>query len=268
MSEISSYEAGTPSWVDVASPDIDASVAFYGDLFEWRASEGGDPEETGGYRLFEQDGKAVAGIGPIQTEGQPPAWTTYISVEDVDATTEKVKAAGGSVLSEPMDVMTAGRMAVLADPGGAVFAIWQAREHIGAGLVNEPVSLTWNELRSRDPEGSKRFYADVFGWNAMPFEQMPGYTIWTLGGTEPGNGKGGMIDMAAVDIPAEVPPHWDVAFAVDDADATAAKCTDLGGIVAMGPMDSPVGRMAMLQDLNGATFTVIKLVPQEDAPQA
>jgi predicted enzyme related to lactoylglutathione lyase len=268
MPEMTSYEPGTPSWIDVASPDVDAAVAFYEGLFGWQSSEAGDPEETGGYRMFSHGGKAVAGIGPIQNEGQPPVWTTYVTVDDADATAEMVKAAGGSIVIEPMDVLTAGRMAIFSDPGGAVFAVWQPRDHIGAELVNEPVSLAWNELRTRDPENAKKFYAEVFGWDQMAFSEMDGYTVWTIGGNDPENGKGGMIDMGATDMPEGIPPHWDVNIAVDDADATAARCAELGGSVTVPPMDIPVGRMAGLQDPSGATFTAIKLVPPEDGPPA
>jgi len=262
MPERTSYEHGTPSWVDVASPDVDAAVAFYEQLFGWEGSEGGDAEETGGYRMLTQNGKAVAGAMPIRMEGQPPVWTTYVSVDDVDATAEQVKAAGGSVLAEPMDVMTAGRMAVFMDPEGAAFAVWQAKDHIGSELVNEPNSLAWNELRTRDPDGAKAFYSGLFGWEPMAFPDMEGYTIWTVGGSAPENGKGGMIDMETIPMPAEVPPHWDVNFAVADADATAARCAELGGTVIVPPMDIPVGRMAGLQDPSGAMFTVIKLSQQ------
>ncbi|MCB0828718.1 MAG: VOC family protein [Solirubrobacterales bacterium] len=267
MAEITGYEPGTPSWIDIAAPDVDAAAAFYEDLFGWQTSEAADPEEAGGYRMFSQDGKAVAGLMPIQNEGQPPAWTTYVTVEDADETAGKVREAGGSVMMEPMDVMTAGRMAIFSDPEGAVFAIWQPRDHIGSELVNEPISLTWNELRSRDPEGAKRFYSEVFDWDTAGYSAMEGYVIWSIGELEPGNGKGGMIDMAATGAPDDMPPHWDVAFAVDDADAVAARCTELGGTVNMAPFDSPVGRMAALQDPAGAPFTVIRLNPADDMPQ-
>lgn len=261
MPERTSYEHGTPSWVDVASADVDATVSFYEQLFGWEGSEPGDPEETGGYRMLTQDGKAVAGAMSLQDPGQPPSWTTYISVDDADAAAERVKAAGGSVLVEPMDVMSAGRMAVFVDPEGAAFAVWQSKDHIGSELVNEPNSLAWNELRTRDPDGAKAFYTGLFGWEPLAFPDMEGYTIWTVGGSAPENGKGGMIDMATVPMPAEAPPHWNVNFAVADADATAARCAELGGTVIVPPMDSPVGRMAGLQDPAGAMFTVIKLSP-------
>ncbi len=262
MPERVSYEPGTPSWVDVSSPDVDAAVSFYEQLFGWQATDPGDPEETGGYRMLTQDGKAVAGAGPTQGEGHPSVWTTYVTVADADATAERVEAAGGSVFVAPMDVMTAGRMAIVADPAGAVFAVWQPRDHIGAELVNEPNSLAWNELRTRDPEAAKTFYGAVFGWGTTSAPDMEGYTIWTIGGSAPENGKGGMLDMAATPIPAEVPPHWDVAFAVADADAIATRCVELGGAVIVAAMDIAVGRMVGLQDPAGATFTAIALAQQ------
>jgi predicted enzyme related to lactoylglutathione lyase len=262
LPEITKHEPGTPSWADVSSPDIEAAVSFYEQLFGWEASEPGDPEETGGYRMFTRGGKAVAGAGPTRSEEQPPAWMTYVTVADAEAAAERAKAAGGAVVVEPMDVMTAGRMAVLADPAGAVFAVWQPREHIGAELVNEPGSMTWNELRTRDTEGAKRFYGELFGWDGMAYSEMEAYTVWTLGGNAPENGKGGMIDMDGTEMPAEVPPHWDVTFAVEDADQTAERAKELGGNVVFGPMDIAVGRMAGIQDPTGAMFSVIKLAQQ------
>ncbi len=261
MPERTSYEHGTPSWVDVASPDVDAAVSFYEQLFGWEGSEAGDAEETGGYRMLTQNGKAVAGAMSVRMEGQPPVWTTYITVDDADAIAEQVKAAGGSVLVGADGRDEAGRMAVFMDPEGAAFAVWQAKDHIGSELVNEPNTLAWNELRTRDPDGAKAFYSGLFGWEPMAFPDMEGYTIWTVGGSAPENGKGGMIDMATIPMPAEVPPHWDVNFAVADADETAARCAELGGTVIVPPMDIPVGRMAGLQDPAGAMFTVIKINP-------
>jgi len=207
--------------------------------------------------MFTMDGKAVTGGMETQVENHPAAWTTYITVEDVDATVEPARELGAQVVAEPMDVMTAGRMAVLTDPEGAVFALWQPGEHIGAEIVNEFNTLTWNELRSRDPEAAKAFYGKLFAWDGLQFEAMEGYTVWTVGDVGPEQGKGGMIDMAATDMPEGVPPHWDVTFSVEDADQIAAKCSELGGSVAAGPIDIPMGRMYTLQDPGGATFTAM-----------
>src|SRR3954470_3527687 len=135
--------AGTPIWVDLGTPDVDAAVDFYGGLFGWQADEAGDPAETGGYRMFRNADRAVAGVGPLQSDQQPPLWTTYIATEDADETARKVQGAGGTVLMPPFDVLDAGRMAIFADPAGAVFGVWQPGQHTGAELFNEPVSLTW-----------------------------------------------------------------------------------------------------------------------------
>lgn len=261
MSERDGYKAGTPSWIDLASPDVDAAVDFYGQLLGWDATDAGDPEETGGYRMFTLNGKSVAGVGPKPDFVPRPVWSTYFATDDVDATAEAVRGAGGSVLLEPMDVMTAGRMGFFADPSGAVFGAWQAGEHSGAQLVNDPGTLTWNELRTRDVEGSKAFYNAAFGWGGEPFAEMEGYIVWTLGGGDiESSGIGGMLEMGE-DFPAEVPPHWDVVIAVEDPDATAAKAKDLGGAVTAGPMDIPVGRYAGLTDPSGAAFSIITARP-------
>jgi predicted enzyme related to lactoylglutathione lyase len=158
------YAPGTPSWVELSSPDTDASAAFYRDLMGWSTTEPGPAEETGGYRMFQQDGQNVGGLMGHMQEGQPTAWATYVSVADADETADKVKAAGGNVIVEPMDVMDIGRMAVFADPTGAVFGVWQPRTFAGADLVNEPNSLCWNEVLTRDAEANKAFYPAVFGW--------------------------------------------------------------------------------------------------------
>jgi uncharacterized protein len=135
------YAPGTPSWVELSSPDADASAAFYRELMAWSATEPGSPE-SGGYRMFQQDGKNVAGLMGHMQEGQPTAWMTYISVADAEETAGKVKAAGGSAIVEPMDVMDIGRMAVFADPAGAVFGVWQPKTFAGADLTNEPNSVS------------------------------------------------------------------------------------------------------------------------------
>jgi uncharacterized protein len=251
------YAPGTPSWVELSSPDTDSSATFYGQLMEWDATEPGPVEETGGYRMFQQGGQSVGGLMGHMQEGQPTAWMTYVSVADADETADKVRAAGGGVLVEPMDVMDIGRMAVFSDPAGAVFGIWQPKTFAGADLVNEPNSLCWNEVMTRDADAGKAFYPAVFGWTpARPqFEGAPeSYTMWELDGKP----VGGMMEMTDEWFPPEVPAHWSVCFAVADADAIAAKVAELGGTVTSPPMDMPIGRFAGLIDPQGASFTVMQ----------
>jgi uncharacterized protein len=251
------YAPGTPSWVDLSSPDPDASAAFYREIMGWDATDPGPAEETGGYRMFQHDGKNVGGLMGHTQEGQPTAWATYVSVTDADDTASKVKDAGGSVVIEPMDVLDLGRMAYFADPTGAVFGVWQPKSFPGADLVNEPGSLVWNEVLTRDSETDKQFYPAVFGWDVgrPSFEGAPDtYVIWELGGKP----VGGMMQMTD-DFPAEVPPHWGVCFGVTDCDAVVSKTRELGGSVTVEPMDMPIGRFAGLTDPQGAAFTVMQM---------
>lgn len=263
MSKRTSYAPGTPSWVDLGSPDLDGSVEFYSGLFGWEVPASENIEQTGGYRRATKDGADVAGMMPLMQEGQPPAWSSYVSVADADATAAAVKEAGGSVFAEPMDVMDLGRMAVFADPTGAVFGIWQPGTFPGAGLVNEPGALAWNELGTRDVAAAKAFYGAVFGWgfDDQAMGEMGTYTVLKLGEDM----VGGMMDITGR-VPDEVPAHWLAYFAVDDTDAALEKITGSGGTVAFGPIDIPAGRFAVVRDPNGATFAVIKT--SEEAPAA
>ncbi len=252
--EMEQYEHGVPSWVDVGSPDVDATVAFYSALFGWDVPEG--PPETGGYRIATLRGKTVAGVGPQMNPG-PPVWSTYVNVANADEVIGRVKDNGGTVLMEPMDVMDVGRMAFFADPAGAVIGVWQPGSHPGAGLVNEPGTYCWSELMTTDVDGAAKFYGAVFGWGAEGAGPPGGpvmYTEWKVGGRS----VGGM--MAKPDtMPAEIPPYWGVYFAVADADATVAKIEELGGSVMMGPEDIEPGRFAVASDPTGAVFSILEL---------
>jgi hypothetical protein len=256
MPERTDYAPGVPSWIDIGT-DVEGAKQFYGSLFGWDAQDAGPPEETGGYGFFMKNGKMVGGFGPQQNPG-PPFWSTYVSVADADETAKKVEQAGGNVIMAPMDVMGAGRMAVFQDPQGGFISAWQPGEHKGAQLVNEPGSFTWNELNSRDVEAAKAFYTAVFGWEAETHEGGPmPYTEFKVGGQS----IAGCMPMPPM-IPAQVPQHWLVYFAVDDTDAAVAKVTELGGAVRMPGMDTPAGRIAVVADPQGATFAVIKLGEQ------
>ena len=260
MSERSSYVPGTPNWVDLGTTDVDGAVSFYGALFGWSATEPGPVDETGGYRMFTQAEKNIGGLMATQSPEQPVAWLTYIATEDADATTEKVVAAGGTVMVPPMDVMEIGRMAVYIDPTGAAIAVWQSKQFPGAGLVNEPVSLCWNELATRDAETSLAFYTAVFGWQSETRDVGPTtYTTFSVDGKP----VGGMIEMTD-QWPAEAPPHWMVYFAVDDVDASTARAAELGATVHVPAMDIPdVGRFSMVADPSGAHFSMLTLANGE-----
>jgi uncharacterized protein len=261
MSERTSYAPGTPCWVDLATPDIDAAAGFYAGLFGWQVPPAENVENTGGYRRATKNGANVAGMMPLMQEGQPPAWATYVAVEDADATAAAVKKAGGNVLAEPMDVMDLGRMAIFADPTGAVFGIWQPGTFPGASIVNEPGALSWNELGTRDPDAAKTFYAAVFGWSFRDNDmgEMGTYTEWLRGE----DSIGGMMDVSGR-MPDEIPAHWLVYFAVENTDAALETVKSSGGGVSFGPIDIPAGRFAMVADPHGAAFAVIQ-TPDEAA---
>jgi predicted enzyme related to lactoylglutathione lyase len=241
---------GTPCWVDLGVADIAKACAFYAALFGWEARPG--PPEAGGYTVCRKDGRQVAGIGPnTGPPGSPAAWTTYLAAGDAAGTAGKVKAAGGHLVVEPMDVMDQGRLAIATDPGGAAFGLWQARAHTGVQLANEPGALAWNENLSRDFDGNKAFYHEVFGYE---FGDIGGFRYATL--KVDGREVGGIGELGS-SFPADVRPHWSVYFAVEDTDAAVAKVGALGGATLRPSWDSPYGRMARVADDHGASFTLI-----------
>jgi uncharacterized protein len=272
---------GVPCWVDTSQPDPEAAAAFYSGLFGWELEDVMPPDSPGPYFIARLRGGDVAAVGG-QPEGDasPPAWKTYIWTDDADDTAKKVRAAGGQVLAEPFDVMDAGRMAVFSDPEGAVFCVWQAKDHKGARIVNEPGSLNFNALNTRDLASAKSFYGSVFGWKTLDLGgggtmwQAPGYAEF-LEQRDPGfrqrmaegGAPEGFEDVVAAVSPIaddqpDVPAHWSVTFAVDDADATAAKAAELGGTVVVPPFDAPWVRATVIRDPQGATFIASKFVPE------
>jgi uncharacterized protein len=281
MPERDGYIPGVPCWIDTGQPDPEAAVNFYGPLFGWEFEDVMPPDSGGEYFIASIRGKNVAAVGSIP-EGLPQqaTWGSYVCVESADETASKVREAGGSVLMEPFDVMEFGRMAGFNDPEGAAFYVWQAGQHKGAELVNEHGTVNFNDLNTRDPEGAKSFYGKVFGWQTL---DLPGgFQMFTLPGygdylekdnpdlrennAEMGAPKG-FEDVVASIIPIgddqpDTPPHWNVTFAVDDADAIAEKTSELGGKVIVPPMDAPWVRMTVIADPQGATFTASKFVPE------
>lgn len=244
-------------WVDVSSPDVEKSAAFYSSLFGWDAQRVPDPQ-AGGYTMFYLDGKNVAAAGPTFSSEQHAAWSVYIHSEDAEATCGKVKEAGGQVVMGPMDVMGQGHMAVLQDPTGAFVSIWQPQLHTGAEVVNEVGSFCWNELYTRDISAARDFYSKVFGWETEETE-MPGgtYTLFKVDGRSIAGG----LDMRAM-VPDHVPPHWLTYFAVKNTAETFARANELGGTGVVGPMDTPMGPMAVMSDSAGAYFAVIQAAQQ------
>lgn len=255
--EVESYEHGVPSWVDHMSDDPAAASAFYAGLFGWEVEAG--PPEAGGYALARKAGHTVAGIGPKMGPG-PTAWNTYVNVDSADDVAARVTANGGRVLAPPMDVMDAGRMAVFADPAGAVFGVWQPGSHKGATLVNEEGTFGWNELLTDDIDGSKAFYGAVFGWGSHTHQEgtPQAYTEWMVGERT----VGGMMAKPP-DLPPGVPSFWGVYFMVGDTDAAVARIQELGGSVRMPPMDIPQGRFAVVADPTGAVFNIIAMRPSD-----
>jgi uncharacterized protein len=245
--------SGAPCWVDLYTSDPARSRAFYGELFGWTAEEAG--EEYGGYVNFSKDGLLVAGC--MRNDGQsgsPDVWSVYLATDDAKATVDEAQANGGGVVVPAMDVGDLGTMAVLTDAGGAVIGAWQPGLHRGFGTTGQPGTPAWFELHTRDYEASVDFYRTVFGWDAHPMSDTPEFRYTTLGQGE--SQRAGIMD-AGWFLPDGVPAHWSVYFAVEDADATLAKATELGGSVVMPAKDTPYGRLAQAADPTGALFKLV-----------
>ena len=271
------YPAGVPCWVDTSQPDPVAAAAFYGDLLDWKLEDQMPPEADGRYFQATIDGARVAAVGSAMGDG-PVTWMTYIAVESADDVVERVRSHGGTVINEPFDVFDAGRMAIFADPEGAVFSVWQAGQHTGAETVNAPGTWNFSDLHTRDLEGAKRFYGAVFGWEFDPVDfgggpmamaRMPGYGDY-LESIDPGvrarHQAGGapprFTDTVAWLEPMDQGgPRWHLTFTVDDADATAVRARELGGEVLVEPFDIPWQRIAVIRDPHGATFTASQFKP-------
>jgi uncharacterized protein len=277
MPERDGYIPGVPCWVEANEPDPQAALAFYGGLFGWELEDTTPPESPDEYFIGRIRGGDVAAVASIPA-GAPPvaSWNTYIWVDSADEAASKVRDAGGDVVMEPYDAADAGRMAVFTDPEGAAIRVQQARNHRGARVVNEHGSLNFNGLNTRDVEGAKAFYGSVFGWQTLALDG--GAEVWTRPGygdflerdnpdlrkqfADAGAPEGfedavATLNPIADDRP-DTPPHWSVTFAVDDADATAAKATELGGKVIVPPFDAPFIRMTVLSDPQGASFIASK----------
>ncbi|PJI93623.1 VOC family protein [Luteimicrobium subarcticum] len=250
---------GAPIWNDLTTDDLDATVAFYTDLFGWTHENHGP--EFGNYGTFFLDGKRVAGVMPQMSPQSPLGWLVHLHAPDVDAATEAAKRAGGSVVLDPLDVMDLGRQAVVVDPSGAAVSLWQPGTQTGFETVAEHAAPGWHELHTQDFDASVPFYAEL-GWTPRIMSDEPQfrYAVDEVGGQQ----YAGIMDDPRSGVPG--PSYWLVYFGTDDADATAARVTELGGTVVRGPEDTPFGRLLNVTDPRGATFSVIG--PNTGAAQA
>lgn len=262
MEEIKKHQPGTFSWIDLATTDAESAKKFYTELFGFTAIDTPvGPDMV--YTMLQLHGKPVAALYEMnekqRDEGIPPHWLSYVTVENVDGTIEKVKSLDGKVLVEPSDVMDSGRMAMLQDPTGAVLALWQPKEHIGASFKNIPGSLCWNELVTNDTEKDKAFYTQLFNWGSQSSEMIGMiYTSYMIG-EQP---VAGMYKVKE-EMP-DVPPHWLSYFAVEDCDQSVAKAQELGATVLQAAKDIlEVGRFSVLRDPQGAAFAIIKMESHE-----
>ncbi|MER6348650.1 VOC family protein [Streptomyces sp. NPDC001595] len=259
------FAPGSPCWLDLGTPDIRGTAAFYSAVLGWDYESMGESEEMEG-GMFRKDGKIVAGLGKLTEEGARSAWMLYFSVPDADATTEAVSEAGGTVRVPPMDLEEWGRMAQYSDPLGGQFAVWQPGTTKGVDLVDAPGSLSWTELMTSDAAGAKEFYGRILGWQFSDME-LPGgagtYSLITPAGQSEDRMHGGVMQLPPENLElANGRPYWHPVFNVDDCDAAVAKVTDNGGSVQMGPEDvEGVGRLAVCLDPSNADFVV--LTPSE-----
>ncbi len=251
MGERTQYTPGTFSWTDLTTTDQDAAKAFYTGLFGWEIED--VPVGDGvHYSMARVGGKEVGAISPqpemMRDAGAPPTWNSYVTVESADAAADRAKQLGANVVAPPFDVMDAGRMAAIQDPQSAFFFVWQAKDTIGAALVNAPGALCWNELASPDLDASTAFYSGLFGWDISPFEGSPEPYLSIKNGEA---NNGGIREVR----PPE-PPHWLVYFATEDIDAGLAKVEELGGTKLAGPIDIQMAKIGIVQDPQGAVFAL------------
>jgi predicted enzyme related to lactoylglutathione lyase len=253
MGERTRYAPGTFCWVELSTTDQEAAKSFYGALLGWQADDRPVGDEGYVYSMMQVGGDNVAAIAtqPDQQReaGVPPLWNSYVSVEDADASAARAGELGATVHAPPFDVMDVGRMAVIQDPQGAFFMLWQPKAHFGASLVNAPGALVWNELNSPDLDASSAFYSQLFGWTIAPFEGSPEpYLSIKVGEAN----NGGIRPLT----PPGTPPHWLAYFGVEEIDAALAQVKELGGNVLAGPIDIQIAKIGIVQDPQGAVFAL------------
>jgi predicted enzyme related to lactoylglutathione lyase len=255
MPQVTSYAPGTFCWIELATSDAASAKEFYTRLFGWTTKDI-PMGEHGMYTMLQKDGSDVGAL--YENKQMHPNWLSYIAVTSVDDSTKTAKDLGANVVGGPLDVFDSGRMSVITDPQGATFAIWEAKQHVGAGVNGETSTLVWNELATTDEDAATTFYTSLFGWRAKSNESVGmRYTEFHVGE----RAIGGMYKLKPE--MEGVPPHWIPYIAVDDCDAIAASTQSLGGSVMMPPMDIPnVGRFAVIRDAQGAAICVITVAPR------
>lgn len=265
MKTVTRYPDGIFCWTDLATTDAAAAKKFYMNLFGWDVVETPTDDSGGTYNNMHIAGQKIAGMGQLppdmQAQGVPSNWTCYIKHDDLDGVTEKVMAAGGTVMLPTMEIMEEGRMAMFQDPSGAVFGVWEPRNHIGAQLVNSPNTVVWNELQTRDGDAAEKFYTQVFDWGTGTDDN--GYVLFKQGERV----HAGMVIMNE-NFPDGIPPNWMVYFQVDDIETATAKAEELGGNIMVANMEAgELGRFSVVQDPTGAVFTIMQFNgPTDDAP--
>jgi predicted enzyme related to lactoylglutathione lyase len=250
------WPPGTPCWVDAQFDDPDRAARFYAEVMGWAV---GAPEENyGGYRMARIGGRPVAGIGPrfAGMADLPAAWTTYLASDDVDATVTQARSSGGAVLMPAADVGDSGRMALVSDPSGAVFGLWQAKKRIGAARYNEPGALVWNECMSRDADAARSFYAQLFSWD---YDDLSSYGFGYHAAKRLDGRVIGGVGTLPADTPAEVGAHWLTYFGAANVDQTLASAAGLGAQVVSPAADTPYGRMATVRGLEGEVFAIMQV---------
>jgi len=257
MPTVTAHAPGTFSWPELATSDPNAAKKFYTTLFGWQFKDT-DMGPSGVYTIFTRDGKDCAATYKLDAKmaqaGVPPSWGTYITVESADQAAAKAKSLGGQVLQEPFDVMDFGRMAVITDPQGATFCVWQAKKNIGIQIHGEPNTLGWTQLNAKDTSVAKAFYTSLIGWKTQE-DPMPGqqgsYTTW-LKADGPAGG------MMAMPPGTPAPSSWLPYFSVTSVDDSARKAASLGAQAFVPPTDIPgIGRFAVFADPQGASFAIV-----------
>jgi len=251
------YEHGEFCWVDLMAHDLDGARDFYSNFFSWQAVE---QDTQGGprYVIFQKEGHDVAGCGQMPTEtasqGIPPIWSSYINVDDLEAVCKRVEELGGTIAMPPMQVVDAGSMAFILDPTGASVALWQKNQHFGASLVNSIGAFCWNELATRDTERAQQFFHELLGWE---YEEAPSPQSQYFVIKNRGRDNGGIIPMNEQGD--DMPPNWNAYFTVGDIDRATSQIRELGGQVLVPPFDISIGRMGVINDVQGAALNIIQM---------